>query len=81
MRSFEDSILPTLVMLSHCFVLRTEVKLTPPEMINRNAKHILIIKTNHHLDRRKKTRTLETKPTAAEPTPLMKLIVSNRCRP
>lgn len=39
--------------MSHChwLVLLTEVKLTPPEMINRNAKHILVIKNNFHLDR------------------------------
>ena len=73
------SFLPTLVVLSHCLVLRTEVKLTPPEMINRNAKRNLVIKNDHHLDHGHITLEEdqepadEAKPKAAEPTPVTKL--------
>ena len=43
---------PLLLTLSRWFVLPTEVQLTPPEMINRNAVNFLVIKNNHHLDKR-----------------------------
>ena len=44
----------------------TEVQLTPPEMINRNAVKFLVIKINYHLDKRgritlKEYQSLETK--------------------
>ena len=56
-------------------------------MINRNAKRILVIKNNHHLDHGHITLEEdqepadEAKPKAAEPTPVTKLIVSNICKP